>query len=157
MKARILIVDDHEVVREGLKALLAKARPEWETCGEATTGEQAIEFVRDLKPDIVLLDITMPGIGGFEACSRMRKLGLSLPRPDIHHASIGEAWPRGPQGRRPRLRCESTSVPRPRACDGTPCWPEALSSVHRRSPANPEGRQPNLSILLRVGLAPALA
>lgn len=79
MKARILIVDDHEVVRAGLRTLLANARPEWEICGEATTGEQAIQDARDLSPDVVLLDITMPGIGGLEACSRMRRLGLLCP------------------------------------------------------------------------------
>ena len=79
MKARILIVDDHEVLREGLKSLLARLRPEWEICGEACDGEQAIEFVRKQRPDIVILDITMPGISGLEALSQMRKLGLQSP------------------------------------------------------------------------------
>ena len=76
MNARILIADDHEVVREGLKFLLANARPEWSICGEAITGEQTIECARDLKPDIVLLDVTMPGMSGLKASSQMRKLGL---------------------------------------------------------------------------------
>jgi len=79
MKARILIVDDHEVLREGLKSLLARLRPEWEICGEACDGEQAIEFVRKQRPDIVILDITIPGISGLEALSQMRKLGLQSP------------------------------------------------------------------------------
>jgi DNA-binding NarL/FixJ family response regulator len=79
MTARILIVDDHEVLREGLKSLLAKSRPEWEICGEASTGEQAIEFVQKQKPDVVILDITMPGMSGLEASSQMRKLGLDSP------------------------------------------------------------------------------
>jgi DNA-binding NarL/FixJ family response regulator len=79
MNARIIIADDHEVVREGLKALLASARPDWTVCGEASNGEEAIQRTRDLNPDIVLLDITMPGISGFEASSEMRKLGIVCP------------------------------------------------------------------------------
>ncbi len=78
MRARILIVDDYEVLREGLKSLLAKSRPDWEICGEPTDGEQAIQFVQSLEPDLVILDITMPRMSGLEASSRMRKL-----RPDI--------------------------------------------------------------------------
>ncbi|HKQ86547.1 MAG TPA: response regulator transcription factor [Candidatus Acidoferrales bacterium] len=79
MNARILLVDDHEVVREGLKFLLSGARPEWEISGEASTGTEAIEQTKMLKPDVVLLDISMPGMSGLEASSRMRKLGLSCP------------------------------------------------------------------------------
>lgn len=79
MKARILVVDDHEVLREGLKSLLAKARPEWQVCGEATDGAQAVELVGELKPDIVILDISMPGMSGLEAASVMRKKGVNTP------------------------------------------------------------------------------
>jgi DNA-binding NarL/FixJ family response regulator len=76
---RILVVDDHEVVREGLKSHLAKSRPDWDICGEAINGEQAIQFARELKPDILILDITMPRMSGLEASTRMRKLGLTVP------------------------------------------------------------------------------
>lgn len=79
MNARILLVDDHEVVREGLKSLLTGARPEWQISGEACTGAEAIEQAQNLKPDIVLLDISMPGMSGLEASSQMRKLGLGCP------------------------------------------------------------------------------
>jgi two-component system, NarL family, response regulator NreC len=79
VNVRILLVDDHEVVREGLKSLLAVARPEWEISGEASTGVEAIKQTQKLKPDIVLLDISMPGMSGLEASSQMRKLGLSCP------------------------------------------------------------------------------
>jgi DNA-binding NarL/FixJ family response regulator len=79
MTTRILIVDDHEIVREGLISHLAESRPDWEICGEATDGEQAIQFARDLRPDILILDITMPRMSGFEASSRMRQLGLTVP------------------------------------------------------------------------------
>jgi DNA-binding NarL/FixJ family response regulator len=79
MTTRILIVDDHEVLREGLRSLLAKSRPDWQICGEATDGDEAIDSVQELKPDLVILDITMPRMSGLEACSRMRKLGLNVP------------------------------------------------------------------------------
>lgn len=79
MQARILIADDHEIVRQGLKALLATSRPEWEVCGEAKDGTEAIEAARHLKPDVVVLDVTMPGMNGLEALSRMRKAGIDCP------------------------------------------------------------------------------
>ena len=76
MAARILIADDHEIVREGIRTLIDRSRPEWEICGEATNGEEAIEAVRTLKPDVVVLDITMPKMSGLEAAPRIAKLGL---------------------------------------------------------------------------------
>src|SRR5215471_2936243 len=63
---RILIVDDHEVIRRGLRSLLS-SRPEWEICGEAADGQAAIEKVRSLRPDIVLMDVTMPLLTGTDA------------------------------------------------------------------------------------------
>ena len=67
MSARILIVDDHEVIRQGVRSMLLRARPEWEICGEATDGKQAIEAVQRLKPDVVILDVTMPTMSGLQA------------------------------------------------------------------------------------------
>jgi DNA-binding NarL/FixJ family response regulator len=63
---RILIADDHEVVRRGVRTLL-EGQPEWEVCGEASTGREAIENVRSLCPDLVILDIAMPDMDGLEA------------------------------------------------------------------------------------------
>ena len=76
MPARILLVDDHEIVREGIRTLISRSRPEWEICGEARDGEEALEAVRALKPDVVILDITMPKMSGLEAAPRIAKLGL---------------------------------------------------------------------------------
>ncbi len=59
MSAKILIVDDHYVVRQGVRSILAE-RPEWEICGEAGTGEEAVDAAATLRPDVVILDITMP-------------------------------------------------------------------------------------------------
>jgi DNA-binding NarL/FixJ family response regulator len=74
MSAKILIVDDHDVVRQGLRSLLA-ARPDWDICGEAAAGEEAVQAVAHLKPDVVILDVTMPGMSGLEAASRIIALG----------------------------------------------------------------------------------
>ncbi|MGA9798998.1 MAG: response regulator transcription factor [Terriglobales bacterium] len=76
MPARILLVDDHEIVREGIRTLISRSRPDWEICGEARDGEEALEAVRVLKPDVVILDITMPKMSGLEAAPRIAKLGL---------------------------------------------------------------------------------
>jgi YesN/AraC family two-component response regulator len=80
MAAKILIVDDHDVVRQGVRSIISKARPEWEICGEAADGEQAVRAVADLKPDVVVLDVTMPVMNGLEASSRIVRVGRPLPR-----------------------------------------------------------------------------
>ena len=76
MPSKILVVDDHEIVREGIRTLIGRSRPEWEICGEARNGEEALEAVSTLKPDVVILDITMPKMSGLEAAPRIAKLGL---------------------------------------------------------------------------------
>ena len=63
---RVLIADDHAIVRQGLKALIEK-EPDMEVVGEAENGEQAIEIARDLAPDIIVMDMTMPQLNGIEA------------------------------------------------------------------------------------------
>ena len=60
---RILIADDHEVVRRGVRALLS-SRKEWEVCGEAVDGKDAVDKAKELNPDVVVLDISMPYLNG---------------------------------------------------------------------------------------------
>ena len=67
---RILIVDDHEVVRLGLKALL-EHHPQFEVVGEAGNAREAIEQVEHIQPDVVLMDIRLPGTSGIEACEEI--------------------------------------------------------------------------------------
>jgi DNA-binding NarL/FixJ family response regulator len=69
---RILIADDHDLVRRGVKALL-QAHADWQICGEAITGREAVAKAEELKPDIVILDISMPDLNGVEAARRIRK------------------------------------------------------------------------------------
>ena len=71
-KQRILLVDDHEVVRLGLKALLDH-HPQFEVVGEAGTSKEALEQVSRLRPDIVLMDIRLPGASGIEACDEVTR------------------------------------------------------------------------------------
>jgi DNA-binding NarL/FixJ family response regulator len=69
---RIFIADDHEVVRKGL-AVLLQAEAGWEICGEAADGREATEKVRELKPDVIILDIGMPGLNGLEATRQIMR------------------------------------------------------------------------------------
>lgn len=71
-KIKILIVDDHSILREGIRVLL-EACVEMEVVGEAADGKEAIEKSRKLQPDLVLMDIAMPGLGGLEAMLEIRK------------------------------------------------------------------------------------
>ena len=82
---RILIVDDHEIVRQGLRSMLDESHPGWEVCGEATDGWEALKQVEQLNPDMVLLDIGMPNMNGLDSAreilsanSKMRILFLTL-------------------------------------------------------------------------------
>src|SRR5215469_6677183 len=69
---RILVADDHPLVRRGLKSLI-ESQPGWSIWAEARTGREAIAKAEELKPDIVILDITMPELNGVEAARRIRK------------------------------------------------------------------------------------
>ena len=71
-KIRVLITDDHTLVRDGIRALLALAA-DIEVVGEAANGKEALERVKELAPDVVLMDLAMPIMGGLDATRRIRK------------------------------------------------------------------------------------
>ena len=70
MKLRILLADDHEIVRRGLCALLQKHEG-WEVCGEASDGREAVEMAKQLKPDVVIVDIGMPYLNGLDTTRQL--------------------------------------------------------------------------------------
>src|SRR6202021_3740966 len=70
MKLRILLADDHEIVRKGLCALLQK-REGGEVCGEASDGREALEMAKQLKPDVVIVDIGMPNLNGLDTTRQL--------------------------------------------------------------------------------------
>lgn len=69
---RVVLADDHDILRQGLKMLLS-LQAEVEVVGEARTGREAIELARELQPQVVVLDISMPDIDGLEACARIHE------------------------------------------------------------------------------------
>jgi DNA-binding NarL/FixJ family response regulator len=69
---RLLVADDHEIVRKGLRSLL-EAQPGWQVTAEASDGREAVEKARAMKPDVTVLDISMPSLNGLEAARQMIK------------------------------------------------------------------------------------
>ncbi len=78
-KLRILLADDHEMLRRGLRATLTE-QPGWEICGEAVNGRQAVDLARQLRPDVVVMDLAMPELNGLEATRQIRR---ALPRTEV--------------------------------------------------------------------------
>lgn len=76
---RILVADDHEVVRTGVRALI-EHEPGLQVCGTATNGQEAVETAKKLKPEVVVLDVTMPELSGLEA---LRQIKRALPNTEV--------------------------------------------------------------------------
>ncbi|HXI82639.1 MAG TPA: response regulator transcription factor [Verrucomicrobiae bacterium] len=86
-KLRVLVADDHEVVRAGVRSLL-EDQPDCDVCGEAVTGREAVTLAQQLRPDIVVLDITMPELNGLEAARQILK---SVPNVQVLILSVHES------------------------------------------------------------------
>jgi DNA-binding NarL/FixJ family response regulator len=78
VETRILIVDDSPLVRQRLRDLLHQ-HPDWQVCGEATNGQDAITRARELAPDVIVLDFLMPGMNGVQAAREIGKLIPDVP------------------------------------------------------------------------------
>ena len=76
---RILVADDHELVRRGLVTLLS-SRPNWSVCAQACSGREAIALASEHRPNVVVMDIAMPGLNGLEATRKIRKM---LPKTEV--------------------------------------------------------------------------
>ena len=70
---RLLIADDHEIVRQGVRALI-ESKGGWEVCGEARSGQEALGMARELRPDVIILDLLMPDLNGLDAARRLKQL-----------------------------------------------------------------------------------
>jgi DNA-binding NarL/FixJ family response regulator len=84
---RILLADDHEMVRTGLRAVI-ESHLGWSVCGEATNGRKAVAMARELKPDVVVMDFSMPELNGMEATRQIR---AALPRTEVLILSMHES------------------------------------------------------------------
>ena len=78
-KLRILLADDHEVIRHGVRGLIEKEAG-WEVCGEAVDGRKAVTLAERLKPDVVVLDISMPELNGLEVTRQIKR---ALPKTEV--------------------------------------------------------------------------
>lgn len=78
-RVRILIADDHALIREGTRGVIAQ-QPGWEVCGQAATGREAVAQALALKPDVVVIDMTMPELNGLEAAFQIKR---ALPETEI--------------------------------------------------------------------------
>ena len=76
MSLRILVVDDHDVVRQGVRMIL-RSRADWQICGEASNGFEALNMATELEPDLIVLDISMPGKDGLGVASELRTRGAA--------------------------------------------------------------------------------
>ena len=70
---RVIVVDDHAVIRRGVQGIL-QAFPEWELCGEAENGQEAIRLAETVRPEIVIMDVSMPVLNGLEATRIIHKI-----------------------------------------------------------------------------------
>ena len=75
MPVKILVADDHEIVRRGVRHILS-SRPDWEVCAEAADGLEALALVKQLRPDVTILDISMPTMNGLDAAREIARLNL---------------------------------------------------------------------------------
>jgi DNA-binding NarL/FixJ family response regulator len=98
---RVMLVDDHMVVRRGVRALIESASG-WHVCAEASEGHEAISIAADAKPDIIVMDLSMPKVGGIDATMQLRKIlpGVEVLILTMHESDqlVGQALRSGARG-----------------------------------------------------------
>ena len=90
MSAKIILADDHTVVREGVRGLIQARMPEVELVGEAASGRETLDLCRELQPDLLLLDLSMPDLGGLEVLAEIKRSS-----PDTRVAILSQYTDRG--------------------------------------------------------------
>ena len=152
MPVKILVVDDHQIVRQGVTSLITTVRPEWLT-SEAADGTQALQAIQTDKPDLVIMDITMPGSSGLEIASKLRKTGFDRPilMFTMHKsAELGnESRQAGAQGYVLKSQAIEDLV---RAIDTLLA---GGTFYGKPSSTEPAPSTPNPGLLFRIGFAPA--
>jgi DNA-binding NarL/FixJ family response regulator len=98
MATRILIVDDTPAVRRSVR-LYIEAETDWKICGEAENGKVAVEMVRNLHPDVVLLDLSMPVMNGLEAARQIAAMAPQVHILNVHSACVSRTRAGRPQRR----------------------------------------------------------
>jgi DNA-binding NarL/FixJ family response regulator len=98
---RVLIVDDHAFIRRGVQTILHPF-PEWEFCGEADNGNDAVRMADELKPDVIVMDVSMPGLNGIEAARAICKTqpGVKIVLLTLHESAdlVRSAFRAGARG-----------------------------------------------------------
>ena len=94
MSVRVLVADDHFVGRRALRAFITAQRPDWMICGEASSGVEAVEQTKALRPDVVILDLAMGGLNGAEAAEQ---IGYESPNTIVLTTSLYDARPHLPR------------------------------------------------------------
>ncbi len=87
VQLRVLLADDHAIVLKGVKALI-ETKPDWQVCGQALNGQDAIKKSQELKPDVVIMDLSMPGLNGLEAA---REILENKPCPEVLILTVHES------------------------------------------------------------------
>jgi DNA-binding NarL/FixJ family response regulator len=98
---RLLIVDDHAIIRRGIQTILHPF-PEWELCGETDNGNDAIRMAGELRPEVIIMDVSMPGLNGIEATRAIRKAqpGVKIVLLTLHESAdlVRSAFRAGARG-----------------------------------------------------------
>ncbi len=103
---KVLLADDHSIVRAGLRRLIEESG-DMAVVAEAANGRDALRAVENARPDVAVIDLSMPGLDGLEVISRLHADDPSLPLPSTHHARGGAVRGAGYRGRRHGLHYQT--------------------------------------------------